>query len=72
MESHDRAIVTKLKFDEQTTQTIWHAVTAESDQLPLALFRKASDAIEYGRTHCKAKFQTRRVDLSDALTKSRH
>ena len=63
MENKTRAIVTRLAIDEQAEPTLWHAVTVNPDEPPLAIFRNAADAIEYGKTHARAKHQITRIEL---------
>ncbi len=68
-----RAFVTRLEIDEQAAPTIWHAVTTEPDAPPLAIFRQVADAIEYGKTHARAKHQITRIELRLSFpSKSRH
>ena len=63
MQGRNRAIVTRLAIDEHAEPTLWHAVTTNPEDYPLALFRSAADAIEYGKTHARAKHQITRVEL---------
>lgn len=73
MTNKTRTIVTRLTIDEHAEPTIWHAVTTDPDSPPLALFRNAADAIEYGKTRARAKHQVTRIELRLAIpSKSRH